>query len=917
MCISNEISGRLGRWCGGTLTVVLLSLAAPSWAQPGRLSEEDTHAAAVTVVAPVQPYRQFDRVEITGSSIVRKEQTQALPVLSMTADELRRAGIKTVTDAVQSLPMMSNFYEASQIESVGGGYANAVLHGISNGTLVLVNGRRLAPFGRQAIAGPERSGYDLNTLLLSDVERIEVLSDGASSLYGTDAIAGVVNIIMRNERKGLEISVDHLRPYGNAGKGVLTSLGWGQGNLSRDGYSLLLSAELSQRDALNGADRPVYAQGQYQFSHLGQRYAVDGSWVTERTAPGTLYMPASGTRVNGLYQNGVCAGDSVPFLGQSACRYNQYAKSDIYPEQNSKRLRARAEFAVLGDASAFAELIFGQHSDLAASTRWTPLTQAVSNDQAAMDYRLAQANGLDPAQTLIRWRPDLPLLMTLRTQQNWSFALGLKGLWGDWDYRLQAYRSQAQAAKLFETVSYAGLGNLSNDWLLAPLNAANPLTATFQGLRGQYVDIDKGVTQLDAIEWRASRTLLEMDGKDLALGVGMDARRESTNYKVGDKADPSLVQPGFQASRSVWAGYTELQIPVTHTWDINTSLRHDRYSDVGETTNAKVSTRWAVTPQWALRGAVGSGFRAPTVGQVQAVGEGFPFALTAFANPCSPELVALAQALKTAQGAAGACEPSNMVAYGNGNPDLRPEKSFQTSLGLAFVPNPNTRLSVDYWRVDVTDTIRYASDTAAVQSPINPRYFRLDASGQLALYLPMVNLGEVRKSGLDLEVQWRQPTDWGRLQLLAQGTYVLQSQQRILSGQPYSSDLGQYNIDTDSVVPRLRGRLMVGLTRSDWDSHLIFNYTSGYVDADVAAVNLDTLKNEVVSGRKASSFTTLDWMWRYHLSPNVSARFGVTNLLNARAPLSFTQTAIQVYGFNTIYSQLWGRALQLGVTARF
>ena len=109
----------------------------------------------------------------------------------------------------------------------------------------------------------------------------------------------------------------------------------------------------------------------------------------------------------------------------------------------------------------------------------------------------------------------------------------------------------------------------------------------------------------------------------------------------------------------------------------------------------------------------------------------------------------------------------------------------------------------------------------------------------------------------------------------------------------------------------------MGLTRSDWDSHLIFNYTSGYVDADVAAVNLDTLKNEVVSGRKASSFTTLDWMWRYHLSPNVSARFGVTNLLNARAPLSFTQTAIQVYGFNTIYSQLGGRALQLGVTARF
>ena len=904
-----------------------LSLILPAGAQ----SQAPTAAAGegqastyppVTVTAPPLSYRQFDRVEITGSSIIRKEQSQALPVISMTREELRRAGVKTVAEAIQTLPMMANFSELAQMENPAGGYANAVLHGIPNATLVLVNGRRLAPFGRQTIAGPERSGYDLNTLPLVDVERIEVLSDGASSLYGTDAIAGVVNIIMRNERKGLEISVDQTQPRGHAGQGVLTSLGWGRGSLSRDGYSMLVAAEVFSRDALRGASRPEYAQGQYQFTHLGQRYAVDGSWVTDKTAPGTFYSPATDTTAarwaNALYQNGACAGASVPAWGQAACKYNQYAQADLYPAQDSKRLHARMEVAALIEGTVFADLVLGQHADQSASRRWSPLdpSPAVSASPAAYDHAQAVALGFDPASTRINWLPDLPLLQARRTQQNWSMVAGVKGLWNAWDYRLQAYRSQAQAARLFETVGYGGLGSIPNQQLLSPLDAANPLTTALQTLRGQWVEMDKGTTQMDALEWRASRPVLEREGKDVSLGLGLDARRESTQF--ANTANASTVQPSFQASRSVWAGYAELQIPVTSTWDVNTGLRHDRYSDVGETTNGKVSTRWAVTPQWALRGALGTGFRAPTVGQTQTLGQGFSFAQTAYANPCTADLVALAQSLKTATGVNGTCDSSRtLVVYGNGNPDLKPEKSHQTTLGVAFTPHANLRLSVDYWNVKVTDMLRYASDTAAVQSPLNAQYFRLDANGRLALYLPTVNLGEMQKSGLDLEAQWRVPTAWGRFQVLGQGTYMLQSRQRVLNSDPFTSDLGQYSASSDAVVPRWRGRLVLSWATSDWDSHLIFHHTSGYVDTPVRAWNLDALKYETVEGRRVSAFTTVDWVLRHQFSAKVDGRLGLSNVFNAKAPLSFTQTAFQIYGANTVYSQLWGRVLQLGVTARF
>ncbi len=900
----------------GTVCLALLQ-GSLVWAQSDRsaLPPGTESAGAVTVTAPALPYRQFDRVEITGSSIIRKEQTQALPVVSMTREELRRAGVKTVTEAIQSLPMMANFADLAQTEIVGSGYTNAVLHGIPNATLVLINGRRLSPFGRQTIAGPERSGYDLNTLPLVDVERIEVLSDGASSLYGTDAIAGVVNIIMRSERKGLEISVDHTQPRGNVGQGLLTSLGWGRGNMSRDGYSLLMAAEMFSREALPGASRPEYAQGQYQFTHQGQRYATDGSWVTDSTTPGTFSSRANGT-ANALYRGGVCAAGSVPVWGQPACKYNQYAQADLYPAQDSRRLHARAEFAVLEDASFFTDLVFGQHADLSATRQWPTWSPAVSANPTDFDHVQAVTLGFDPAGTKILWRPDLPLLQAKRTQQNWSLVAGFKGVWQDWDYRLQAYRSQAQASRSFETVSYAGLGSIPVEQLLSPLNATNPLTPALQTLRGQFVEMDRGTTQLDALEWRASRPLLEREGKDVSLGLGLDARRESTDFSK--TVNTSTGQPSFQASRSVAAGYAELQMPLTSTWDVNTGVRHDRYSDVGETTNGKVSTRWAVTPQWALRGAIGTGFRAPTVGQTQVMGNGFAFAQTGLPKGCTSELIAMAQSLKTSGGASGTCDAfSPVVAYGNGDPNLKPEKSHQTTLGMAFTPHANLRLSLDYWRVKVSDQIRYVSETGVVQGALNASYFRLDPSGKLALYLPMVNQGDLEKSGLDVEVQWRVPTDWGRIQVSGQGTYMLQSRQRMLNSDPFTSDLGQYSSSTDTVVPRFRGRLVLSLTRSDWDSHLVFNHTSGYTDAPVQALNLDSLKSETIADRRVSAFTTVDWTLRHQFNSRVDGRLGVSNLFNAKAPLSFAQTAFQVYGANTVYSQLWGRALQLGMTARF
>ncbi len=139
---------------------------------------------------------------------------------------------------------------------------------------------------------------------------------------------------------------------------------------------------------------------------------------------------------------------------------------------------------------------------------------------------------------------------------------------------------------------------LANPWQLQPLDERNPLTAQLLDSR-QWRRDASGRTTLTAAEWRASRPWFEIDGKDVMLGWGLEARHERVNSQfISDTTKPS-----FDGQRRNVAAYGELQIPVRQDWDVIGSLRTDRYSDVGSTTNGKLATRWAISPQWALRGA--------------------------------------------------------------------------------------------------------------------------------------------------------------------------------------------------------------------------------------------------------------------------------------------------------------------------
>ena len=338
----------------------LLPLAALLWqqdalAQALQTAAEGANGRGQTVaypfLAPALPFRQFDRVEITGSSIVRKEQTQTLPVQVITRADIERGGHSDVAELLQALPVMSQFFNLSMLGAVQSGFSGAGIHGSQKGTLVLVNGRRLAGNGLQTSASGDNGGIDLNWLPLSAIERIEVLTDGASSTYGTDAQTGVINLITRAAMPGVQFSLEQRLPDGLKGTGSRLGFSFGRGRLERDGYSAYVAADLWQQQALMGRDRPWASGGRHVVEQAGQTYWVDGPAVvaaqTRPTLSTSRFEPWQ-QLWNAAYDQGRCPPGQFPAWGQPACLYNPYRDKDLYPQTRSRRLHAQGQWLITG-----------------------------------------------------------------------------------------------------------------------------------------------------------------------------------------------------------------------------------------------------------------------------------------------------------------------------------------------------------------------------------------------------------------------------------------------------------------------------------------------------------------------------------------------------------------------------------------
>jgi len=857
---------------------------------------------------------KVERVEITGSAIKRtiNEET-ALPVTIIDAKQLRESGITSVEEAMNVIS--GNQTTQGSGQSVGlftGGAALANLRGIgSNKTLVLLNGRRLASFAFQV------PGVDLNSIPLAVVERIEVLRDGASAIYGTDAIGGVINFITKRDFSTGEISAEMTHPKENGGGESRITLTKGIGSLDKDGWNLWASYDNRNQDAIAAVDRQFGATGVIP----GKLNKTSGT-----TFPGNWTQPSTGVSGNPTLATGCVPPFSLP-LASTSCRYDYTAAIDLIPPQNTETITARGNLK-LGSHLASLEVLHASNTNVARVAP-DPVTGITMNPGTPFFPTTGLPAGFDPAAPIsVGWRM---VPGGRRTNETDAFSdrvvATLKGsMFTDWDYEAGLFWNQSRATDMI-TDGYVNATLIKAGVLAGTLNPfATPTTAQQALIDAAKLRATDGTASgsTTGADFRLSGEVGNLPGGKIGVSAGLETRKEKyQNDTVDDVVNnvPSLGRAPFHANgnRDVNAFTLEALVPIHKTFELQLATRTDHYSDFGSTTNPKIGFKFQPVQSFLLRGSYNKGFRAPTLDDLYGP-QNITYSANAYDDPllCPGGVVA-------AGGIASRDCGQQVQAQIGGNPNLKPEKSKTHTFGVVFQPNRDLQLSVDYWKIELTNTINAFPETAVMGNPVQyaNRIFRcnqLSAAVQATLdrcsglfansnaigYIVTLsdNLGVTNTDGLDFGASYLFKTDrFGRFAMTYNGTRVNSYKYQNSPDDPLKENVGVFQ-DTSPVF-KWQHVLNVNHMLGHWSTLLTMRYKSGYVD-----------QNPGGEGNNVSAYTLTDLSTTYTGFKNFALTAGVKNLFDKDPPFSNQGVTFQ-QGYDPRFTDPTGRAYFLRGSYKF
>ena len=853
----------------GRSAIFLLVACSASWAE------------TVEVTQSALEYRQFDKVEVTGSSILQPETRVSTPVRVLTRADMSKLGVSSLDQAVQSLTDQINGQNSGQVaNTILGGPSTASLHGLANGTLVLLNGRRMPSYGLQTLWG-ERSGVDLTLVPLNAIDRIEVLSSGASSRYGSDALAGVINIITKTHLRQNQLALEVGQPQHAGGQSRQFEMSWGKGQFDRDGYSMQLHWQSQNQQAVSAGARPMGAQSARPVITNGQTFWTGLNNASPYSAPANFLDAQGRMQAHPNFTGTACSGDFylLPFTDGAQCWGNSQRWLSLYPQTTKHQLFAQAERALDGQHAIWAEVLVHQ-------------TRQVFN---YLPPSVAELGLPDGSKALFE-ADTLGPISAQSALQGHRTSLGLKGQWNDWDYVLSATHGQHHASSelsgngFLTDDSFATIGLTREELLLDPSKYSATTRAKLASLwDGTYRWLESGQTQQQTLEWLASRELGESAYGPYLLGTGFNYRQESYSYRSA----ASDSTPDMNGKRQILAVHAELQIPVSDALQAIASVRRDHYSDFGSANTGKLSGKWQASPTWLWRASVGNGFRAPTLAQVS-------------------DYSAFIGSTLDSNGSAP------LRVYAQGNPDLQPEKSRMSQIGTQWQASRQWTLGMDWWQLNVTNSFGILSDTAILENPeLRARYLQTQVDGSRRLIQQNLNLGRKQLQGIDWQISSRHPLEKGQLRTQLTATQYLIARNQLTPAGEWVSELGQLNPKTGQAMPRIKARWLISYESANnfgWGAFV--DYLSGNHEM-YEAYDFITQTTQTFS-RKVPAFWTLGLTAQWRPNDRWTWQGLLSNALDKSPPLRLALVdSSGLNGVDTRYADYMGRSLKLKVSYKF
>ncbi|WP_432380950.1 TonB-dependent receptor [Duganella sp. P38] len=839
------------------------------------------YAVAQDTAAP-----ELERVVITGSNIRVTQKEGASAVQVITAKDLEATGKTAVADVLRAISANSgNSYNEQFTGSFSAGTAGLSLRGLGQkNTLILVNGKRVSSFA--TAQNLQETFVDLNSLPMEAVQRIEVLKDGASSVYGSDAVAGVVNIILYQEYSGTEIKAQagsSTEGTGQTEKSVALKTGFGK--LDTDGYSVVFSADAMERDKLQQSDVAWLAGSDFRGYRNGTL-----AWVP------TNYYGTDPTRLLGGAQGPLQLlpyGDITPGKTGTVLAYNPAQYKTLIPGVKRVHTALRGTLRLNADTDVYADLMYGYSSaaqtfsaPLSVGTglrAWNNATQSLDNIAVTLPVGHPNNPGSTPVDinaTLF----DLGPRMKVGRVDFYRALTGIKGNAAGWTYDASVGRS---GSKLKETVD-----NFVNRYAFQDVLANGSYNFADQSQNSEAVrsalrlaTLRPAESTLTTVDFSASKDLFALPAGDVGFAFGAQWRREemdsntSTAVLSGTELRPAINI--IKGQRDVTALFAEFNVPLRKDLSLNVAGRGDHYDDFGSAFSPKASLRYEPYQWLLLRGTASRGFRAPSLPEIT------NSTAVSYANVLDPrDPISPTQA-------------RGITNITRANGDLKPERSNNIDLGFVIAPSKNSSIGVDYYRIRQKGVIGTESaDTIIANEATAPQNIVRGADGRiLTLYRQYANQGERHVSGVDVDLRQRFVGNaWGNVTINGQLSRVLKFEAPLSTGAALTNGAGTNYFGS---IPKWRGVTAATWDIGHWATTLTWTYVDGYEQT--------TRKGDTVA-----PFATVDLNVAWQVTPKTSLGLTVLNLGNTRPSWDSSQSF-----FDYTQADPRGRFASLKLTHKF